>query len=204
MEIRPGKDIEAERDEKVLKMLVEAVRLMGGPKKLIEMRNLTWLPSLLRAFYAVLLRDAGYTYERIAETLGITRATVERMLTADPEVVKRKIEGLSEEDIDDHIAGGIARLAYIEMKNRAVEEEIDSVTMTSKALGIDWPIRVASMLRGLDFPVEMDVLKERLKNVSIMGIDIDDILGNIEYPISSPVDLIKKISTYLRKIGKIK
>jgi len=204
MEIKPGRDVEEDRDEKVLRMLVEAVKLMGGPRRISEMRNLTWLPSLIRAFYAILLREAGYTYEEIAEKLGITRSTVERMLTADEEAVKMKVEGIDEGDIDEHVAGGIAKLAYKEHVRKAVEDEIESITTTSQALGIDWPVRVASMLKGLDFPVDRDVLESRLKDVRILGVDIDDILGGIEYPVTSPVDLVKKISNYLRKTGKIR
>ena len=204
MEIKPPKDVDAERDERVLKMLVEAVKLMGGPKKLIEMRNLTWLPSLLRAFYALLLRDSGYTYEKIAETLGITRGTVERIFQADPDLVKKKIEGLSEEDIDEHIAGGIAKLAYQEMKRRGVEEEIQSITKTSNALGIDWPIRVTTLLKGVDFPLDKEPLLSKLKGVKIMGEPIETVLEAIEYPVTSPVDLVKKISQYLRSTGKVK
>ncbi len=204
MEIKPEKSVDEYRDEKVLKMLVEALRIMGGPQKLIGMRNLTWLPSLVRAMYAVLLKDAGYTYERIAEELGITRSTVERMLTADEDAVKKKIEGLTEEDIDEHIAGGIAKLAYKEMRRKGVEEEIDKITTTSTALGIDWPVRVAAMLKGVDFPVDKDLLMEKLRDVKIMGVDAKEILDSLDYPVTSPVDLIKKISNELRNRKMIK
>lgn len=204
MEIKPPKDLSIEREEQVLKMLVEAIRIMGGPKKLVGMRNLTWLPSLIRAMYAVLYREAGYTHEEIAKKLGITRATVEKMLTADEEAVKKKVVGLAEEDIDEHVAGGIAKLAYKEMRRRGVEEEIESITTTSGALGIDWPIRIASMLRGVDFPVDENVLLEKLSGTRIIGIPVEEVIRNIEYPVVSPVDLVKKISEYLRKTGRVK
>jgi len=204
MEIKPPKDVDVEREEKVLKMLVEAMKIMGGPKKLVGMRNLTWLPSLIRAMYAILLKEAGYTYEQIAEKLGITRATVEKMLTADEEAIKKKIEGLTDEDIDEHVAGGIAKLAYREMRIRGFEEELDSITTTSKALGIDWPVKIASMLKGVDFPVDPEVLMNKLSGIRIMGIPVEEVIKNIEYPVNSPVDLVKKISEYLRRIGKVK
>ncbi len=203
IEIKPPKDADKDRDEKVLKMLVEAIRIMGGPQKLAGMRNLTWLPSLIRAMYAVLLRQAGYTYDEIASKLGITRATVEKMLTADEEAIKKKIEGVSEEEIDEHVAGGIAKLAYKEMLRRGVEEEIESITTTSTALGIDWPIRVTTLLKGVDFPVDQEMLMEKLSGVKILGTPAEEILKEIEYPVTSPVDLVKKISDYLRRTGKV-
>ncbi len=204
MEIKPPREPDEERDEKVLKMLIEAIRIIGGPKKLVGMRNLTWLPSLVRAMYAVLLRNAGYTYEEIASKLGVTRATVEKMLTADEEAVRKKVAGLTEEDIDEHVAGGLAKLAYKEMMRRGVEEEIEKITTTSTALGIDWPVRVATLLKGADFPLDREELMQRLRGVKIMGVDAEELLGEIEYPVTSPVDLVKKISEVLRKRKMVK
>ena len=204
MEIKPPREPDEERDEKVLKMLIEAIRIIGGPKKLVGMRNLTWLPSLVRAMYAVLLRNAGYTYEEIASRLGVTRATVEKMLTADEEAVKKKVAGLTEEDIDEHVAGGLAKLAYKEMMRRGVEEEIEKIATTSTALGIDWPVRVATLLKGADFPLDREELMERLRGVKIMGVDAEELLGEIEYPVTSPVDLVKKVSEVLRKRKMVK
>jgi|Deesub1362A_J573_1020465.scaffolds.fasta_scaffold00012_153 hypothetical protein len=198
MEIKPPKDRDVERDEQVLRMLIEAMRILGGPRKLVHMRNLTWIPSLVRACYALLLRDAGYTYEAIAEKLGSTKATVQKMLSADPEAVLRKIQSEEDVEIDDHVAGGIAKLAYKEMRRRVSEEEISLVSETAKVLGVDWAVETMTMIKGLDFPVDKEDLLERLKGVKIFNVPIEEILDNLRYPIRTPAELVKEIASYLR------
>ena len=202
MEIKPPKDVDIERDEKVLRMLVEAIKIVGGPRKLIGLRNLTWISSLIRALYTVLLRDAGYTYEEIASKLGVTRATVERIATADPEAVKAKLEGIGEGDIDDHIAGALAKLAYKEMKRSVIEEERRGYEEAAETLGIDWALKTAKMIKGLDFPVDRQALEERLRGVKIYEYPIEEILDRLEYPIDSPAHLIKSIANVLRSMGR--
>jgi hypothetical protein len=199
MEIKPPKDVDMEREEYVLRMLIEAVRILGGPKRLVGMRNLTWIPSLIRALYALILRDAGYTYERIAEMLGTTKTTIQKMMSAEPESVMRKVRGDEELDIDDHVAGGIAKLAYREFRKKMIEEELVSVSNTAKTLGVEWAVEVMTMIRGLDFPVYINDLEERLSGIQIFDIPIDEILRNLRYPINSPAELLKEIAEYLRK-----
>lgn len=139
MEIRPPDDLERKRDEAVLEMLLEALNILGGPRNIIEFRNLTWIPSIIKANYALLLSQAGKTHEEIAEELGLTKATIDKMLRADPEDVLRKIRReISEEKINDHIAGGLAKLAYRNLMRRRAEKEIDSLVPTVESLGIEW------------------------------------------------------------------
>jgi len=202
MEIKPSKDIDQERDLQVLQMLVEAIKILGGPKKLILFRNLTWITSLLRASYALLLKEAGYTYESIAEELGLTRTTVQKMLTADPEAVLKKIKGeLSGDEIDEHVAGGLARLAYKAMRTRIIEDEIKNVSETAEVLGVEWAVKILQMIKGLDFPADKSDLVERLRDVYIFNIPALDILESLSYPISSPAILIKEIARVLREKG---
>lgn len=102
-------------DELVWKIVKKAVLLLGGPRHLILHRNLTWLPSLVEAAYVWLLYDKmGKTQKEIAALLGLTPATVRKILSARPEDVKKKIE--DNVDIDTHVAGGLARLAYEQLK----------------------------------------------------------------------------------------
>ncbi len=199
IEIKPPKDRDVERDEYVFRMLVEAMRILGGPRKLVHMRNLTWIPSLIRASYALLLRDAGYTYEAIAEKLGSTKATVQKMLSADPEAVLKKIQSEDEVEIDDHVAGGIAKLAYKAMRRKLSEEEISMVSETAKVLGVDWAVETMTMIKGLDFPVDKADLLSRLGGIKIFNVPIGEILDNLSYPIRSPAELVKEIAGYLRK-----
>ncbi len=202
MEIRPPEDIERKRDEMVLEMLLEALNVLGGPRKIVEFRNLTWIPSIIKANYALLLSQAGKTHEEIAAELGLTKATVDKMLRADPEDVLRKIRGeLAEEKIDDHIAGGLAKLAYKNLVRRRAEREIDSLVPTVESLGVEWAVVVLRRIKGLDFPVDREALQGRLSGLAIYDIPITNILNNLRYPIESPASLLKSIAEYLRSRG---
>ena len=72
----------------------EGIEIVGGIKKLVEYRNLTWLPSLAEAAYVVVLsNETTKTIKEIAEFLGITEQTVKQIMRADPEAVKKYLEG---------------------------------------------------------------------------------------------------------------
>lgn len=202
MEIRPPEDIDKKRDELVLEMLIEALNVLGGPRKIIQFRNLTWIPSIIKANYALLLSQAGKTHEEIAAELGLTKATIDKMLRADPKDVLRKIHGeLTEEKIDDHVAGGLAKLAYKNLMRRRVEREIDSLVPTVESLGVEWAVVILRKIRGVDFPVDRDSLLRRLAGISIHGVSINEILNNISFPIESPASLLKAVAGYLRSRG---
>lgn len=141
-------------DEMAEKVFMESIRILGGLKKLIDYRN-----------------EAIKTYGEIARELGITEQTAKNIATADEEKPK------------EHVAGGIAKLAY---KNLKKEEE-------AKVLGIEWALHILIAIKGLDFPVEKHNLVERLKGIKIMGKDIKGILEKIEYPVKNPAELLHKI-----------
>jgi len=112
-------------DKRAMQVFMKAIELLGGPRKLVQYRQLTWLPSLMAASYAIVLsREAMKTEDDIAEFLGTTKQTVRHMLQADEELVKRRLErdeALSSEEMKKssyraHIAGGLARLAYKEIR----------------------------------------------------------------------------------------
>ena len=106
-------------DALVCKINEKAIMLLGGPRHLILHRNLTWLPSLVEAAYVWLLYDmAGKTQKEIASLLGLTTTTVSKILSAKVEEVKKKI--MDGEDIDTHVAGGLARWAYEELKKEGL------------------------------------------------------------------------------------
>ena len=111
-------------DKMAEKVFFESIRQLGGLKKLIEYRNLTWLPSLAEAAYVVVLKnEAMKTYKEIAQELGITEQTVKNIATADEEEVIKYIEGEIEERPKEHIAGGLAKLAYKKLKEEGRLEE---------------------------------------------------------------------------------
>jgi probable regulatory domain-containing protein len=112
---------EVDYDALALEVFLKALEIIGGPRKLLEYRNHTWLPTLMEASYAVVLKERGMkTEDEIARFLGVSRQTVRNILSADPELVLKKLEGeLGEKELKTHIAGGIARLAYREAQGGA-------------------------------------------------------------------------------------
>ena len=103
-------------DPLVMKVFMKTIDILGGPRKLIELRNLTWLPSLMEASYVVVMRDKLMKTEaEIAEELGLARQTVHRILASDPEEVMERIrEG---KETNEHLAGGLAKLAYQQVRD---------------------------------------------------------------------------------------
>lgn len=183
------------------KVFWEAIKMLGGLKKLVEYRNLTWLPSLAEASYVVVLKnEAMKTYSEIAKILGITEQTVKNIATADEREVRKYIEGELKERPKEHIAGGIAKLAYKKLKEegRLDTEEIEMKKEEMEVLDVDWAVHVLAKIRGLDFPVEKEQLMERLEGIVIKGKKIEEILEKLEYPVKSPAELLHKIKVQLQ------
>ena len=168
----------------------ECINILGGLRKLTYYRNLTWLPSLAVASYAIVLKEELLKTQReIAEKLGITPQTVKNILQADEEEVKRFIKGEIEK-VDEHKAGGIAKLAYRKVKEeRGVfirEDELE-------VLGVDWALRVLIRLRGADFPLDKEALEKRLEGIIIKGKPIDQVIEKMKFPVRSPAEVLKQI-----------
>jgi len=98
-------------DELAKKVFDKAIEILGGLKRLVEYRNLTWLPSLAEASYVIVLKnEAALTNREIAEKLGLAEQTVANIL-------KAKETGTGElEKLDTHKAGALAKLAYKQIK----------------------------------------------------------------------------------------
>lgn len=186
-------------DKMAEKVFLECLNILGGLKKLVEYRNLTWLPSLAEASYVIVLKNEAFkTYAEIARELGITEQTAKNVATADETKVKRYLEGELEKP-NEHIAGGIAKLAYNKLKKEGRLDEEDVVIKGEEieVLDIDWAVHVLAKIRGLDFPVGRDELTERLKGMIIKGKKAEDIINSIEYPIKTPAELLHKIKKRL-------
>ena len=117
--LKPDEIQRPDVDSTAIQVFLKTLEILGGPKKLITYRNLTWLPSLFEAAYVVVLaNDYQKTEADIAEYLGITRQTVRNILRADTETVMKRLEGeLQEKTLKAHIAGGLAKLAYEKLKS---------------------------------------------------------------------------------------
>lgn len=190
-------------DKEVLRIFMKSIELLGGPRKLIEYRNLTWLPSLMEACYAIALKNSFKTEEEIAKELGITKQTVRRILDSDPLVVKKKLSGEYVGKFDEHVAGGIAKLAWREIKRgrEDVEFMIEASRQVLEGLGGPvWAILTLMRIKGLDFPVEEPgVLEERLRGVKAFGVDLEKLAKEIRYPVRNPAELLSKLSKEIRK-----
>jgi len=186
-------------DKMAEKVFLECINILGGLKKLVEYRNLTWLPSLAEAAYVIVLKNEAFkTYSEIAEILGITEQTARNIATADEEKIKKYLEGELEKP-NEHVAGGIAKLAYKTLKEegRLDEEEVVIRSDEIEVLDIDWAVHVLARIKGLDFPVNKEQLKERLEGMIIKGKKIEEILDSLEYPIKTPAELLHKIKEKL-------
>ncbi|WP_456400077.1 bacterio-opsin activator [Persephonella sp.] len=196
------------------RVFFKAIDLLGGLHKLAEYRTLTWLPSLARASFAIVLREEYLkTEEEIAELVGLTRNTVRNILRADPNAALFKIEHMDEltkeekKELRVHTAGGIAKLAY-----KLVKEGQESQTilefcreLSAKAVQVceaPWAYLVLKNIKGLKYPVENpEPLKEKLANITVKGIESSEIAENLEYPIKNPAQLLHEIKEYLQMKG---
>ncbi len=204
-------------DEKGLERLVErvffkAIDLLGGLKQLAEYRTLTWLPSLARAAFAVVLHEEYLrTEDDIAEYVGLTRNTVRNILRADPDAAMYKIQHIDEltaeekKELKVHTAGGVAKLAY-----KLVKEGQDSQTMLDfchqmagealKAASCEspWAYQVLKHTKGIDYPImDATVLAQRLANITIKGHSGTEVAEGLLYPIKTPAELLHEIKEYL-------
>lgn len=174
----------------------ESIRILGGLKKLVEYRNLTWLPSLAEAAYVIALKnEAIKTNREIAEHLGITEQTVKKILSADEMAVMEYLKG-EREKVDEHVAGGLAKMAYRAIKENRdnLSERMKIMEESARSLGVDWAVHVLSSIKGLDFPIEnSEPLVERLGGYKIKGRDLKQILESLDYPITNPAELLHKI-----------
>ncbi len=196
IEVEP---VEEDVDAKVMRVFLKSIEILGGPRKLIEHRNLTWLPSLMMASYAIVYsKEKLYSAEKIAEILGATKQTIQNILRADPEVIKEKLQSLAEEKDEEkktHNAGALAKLAYQEILEGRDEINIaiEITKQTAKSLGADWAFHLLTKIKGTDFPVSKEDLKSKLQGMVIKGKNIEEILEKLEYPIKTPPELLHKI-----------
>ena len=203
-------------EELVDRVFFKSIDLVGGLRHLAEYRTLTWLPSLARAAFVVVLREEYLKSEdEIARFVGISRVTVRTILRADPELALEKVKAYEEMDeaarkqLKVHVAGGLAKLAY-----RLVKEGQEAQTllefcraMSAEALRAaecqaPWAYLVLRHIKGLRYPITSpDILAERLAGIDIKGLDGMEVARGIEYPIVSPAQLLHEIKEYLQKRG---
>ena len=196
------------------RVFFKSIDLLGGLKKLAEYRTLTWLPSIARAAYAIVLKEEYFkTEDEIAEFIGLTRNTVRQMLRADENMALYKLEHFDELTTEEkkqlkvHTAGGIAKLAYKYVKNgedsQTVLEYCREIAKEAVAeCDTPWAYLVLKNIKGIKYPItEPNTLEERLNYLEIKGIKASEIIPNLHYPIKNPANLLKEIKEYLQMKG---
>jgi len=205
---------EKDLEHLVNRVFFKAIDLLGGLSKLTEFRTLTWLPSLARAVYVVVLKDEYLkTEEEIAQKVGITKNTVRNILRADPTVAMEKIkklEDLVKEELKElkvHTAGGVAKLAYKMVKEGSEAEVfVHFCTLVAedvaRALEVPWAYMVLKHLKGVKYPIQdSSVLKERLKGLKIKTHPAEEVVEKLRYPIKTPAILLHEIKLTLSEMG---
>ena len=192
---------ERDIDAQALRVFLKALEILGGPRKLIELRNLTWVTSLMEAAYAVVLAEEGFrTEDDIAAFLGLTRQTVRNILRADPELVLKKLEGeLQEKTPKAHTAGGLAKLAYREIKEGrdALLFFASVIEEGSKILGVGWPAEVLARIKGLHFPASGSQVAERLAGLKVKDRELSALAAQKE-SYAHPRELLHHLAGALR------
>ena len=204
VEIKP---VEQDIEHLVTRVFLKAIDIIGGLQKLAEYRTLTWLPSLARAAFVIVLReDYLKTEDEIAEYLGISKNTVRQILRADPQLALYKIQHMDElspeerKQLKVHTAGGIAKIAYRLVKEGEEPKIFEYYcAVTTEALEVPWAYLLLKKIKGTHFPVKSpEELLEKVKGLTIKGVPAEEIIKNIEYPIRNPAELLHKVKLYLK------
>ncbi|NPA50710.1 MAG: bacterio-opsin activator [Epsilonproteobacteria bacterium] len=198
---------ESELSYLVERVFFKSIELLGGLKDLTHYKNLTWLPSMARASYVVVLHQEYLkSEEEIAQIIGMSKVSVRNILRADIKAALAKIEEQTpSKDLKVHVAGGIAKIAY-----KKIKESEDAKVLLKfahamaneaiKAAQCDspWAYLVLKYTKGIDYPIDnSSILEERLEGLTIKGEDAISVIKNIKYPIKTPAILLHEIKEYL-------
>jgi probable regulatory domain-containing protein len=195
------------------RVFFKSIDLLGGLDKLAEYRTLTWLPSIARAAFAIVLKEEYFkTEDEIAEFIGLTRNTVRAILRADENLAMYKIKHFDEltaeekQNLKVHTAGGVAKLAY-----KLIKDGQDSETLMEYCRSISqeavaqcdtpWAYLVLKNTKGVKYPVNSAEELKNIEHLEIKGILAQEILPNLHYPIKNPAILLKEIKEYLQMKG---
>ncbi len=202
---------ETEIEQLVSRVFFKSIDLLGGLSKLAEFRTLTWLPSLARAAFVIVLREEYMkTEDEIAQRVGLTKNTVRNILRADPELALQKIKAMEElvneelRELKVHTAGGVAKLAYKEIKEGKDAQTLLQYCSTisediARTLDVPWAYLVLRKSKGIKYPIiSSEELKERFRGLNIKGIPSEEVFDNLQYPIKTPAMLIHEIKQYLK------
>ncbi|MDI6860415.1 MAG: bacterio-opsin activator [Caldisericia bacterium] len=189
------------------RVFFKCIDLLGGLNKLALYRTLTWLPSLARASFAIVLKEEYLkTEDEIAKHVGLTKNSVRNILRAKLDIPPQELEEFLEEqkekgkDLKFHVAGSIAKLAYKLVKEG---EESQILIEFSRKISQDaiyefdipWAYLVLKNTKGLKYPIKsQDDLVDKIGEIKLPnGKEIKDFLSNLKYPIKNPSELLHEI-----------
>ncbi len=192
-----GEIQEIHPDPMAIRVFLKALELAGGPRKIIHYRNLTWIPSLLEAAYAVVLStDYDMSPAQIAQELGITEQTVRNILRADVEATKAKLsDELLHKEMKVHVAGGLAKWAYQEIKqgNESISFLEAVFQDVMEILEVAWPIEVLWRIRGSKFPLTREEIGALLKGLEIEGKPASEVVPKLPESVANPAELLREL-----------
>ncbi len=201
IEVLPKKP-EDEIEATVLRVFLKTIDLVGGPRALAERRHLTWANSLMAAsFVVVLYEEAAKSPDEIAAELGVSRATVQNILRADPEAALRKLSELeAEANLRVHLAGGLAKAAYRLVRQGQEEPRVLRYFLERfvELFDIPWAYLVLKAVKGFDFPAKRpEDLLPRFEGLKLEGLDASEVVRSLDYPIANPAELLHQIKMHL-------
>ncbi|HDM67213.1 MAG TPA: KaiC associated regulatory domain-containing protein [Thermoplasmatales archaeon] len=172
----------------------ESIELLGGLRRIMEYRNLTWLPSLAEAAYIIVLKEELLkTHKDIASELGLTPQTVRNILQAKSEEIEKYIRGEIEK-VDEHKAGGIAKLAYEKVRK---EKKIMLGEEELKTLGLEWLLDILPRLRKMEYPLDKNRFIEEFRGLEINDESIEEIIDKIQFPVEKPTEVLDQLKNLL-------
>ena len=201
--------VEKDLEHLVTRVFLKSIDIIGGLHKLAEYRTLTWLPSLARAAFVIVLREEYLkTEDEIAELVGITKNTVRQILRADPQMALYKVQHMDElspeekKQLKVHTAGGIAKIAYKLIKEGEEPKVFEYYcAVTTEALEVPWAYMLLKKIKGTHFPIQKpEEILEKVRGLTIKGVPAEEVIQNIEYPVRNPAELLHKIKLYLKAV----
>ena len=92
-EVRPTEVNVPSAEELSMKVFNKAIDVLGGPKKIIMYKKLTWVASLFESALVIVLKEVfNKTTDEIAQELGIATTTIRNILRAEPDKALEYLE----------------------------------------------------------------------------------------------------------------
>jgi len=197
MVLRQEEIKEFDVDVMAIRVFLKSLEIIGGPRKLIEYRNLTWIPSLMEASYAIVLHDMlNYTESEIAEFLGVSEKEVKDMLSFQEDFSIEEIFKFKSKPEMKKL-GSLVRIAYKKLKEKKanLKEIMEIIYKHKDELAKNYGVKeigiFGSVRRGENREdSDVDILVEFERPISLFKfLELEEYLSNL---IGMKVDLVSK------------